>query len=124
MPRVVELLGAPADVRQARDPAEQARWLLRVSGAELISITRGERGSLLCSRDGSDEHKGLAIQVQDTVGAGDAFTAALVYHHLRRASLETMNEAANRMGAWVASNAGATPEPEVAILERVRSPLD
>ena len=78
-------------------------------------------GSLLFSRDGAHEHGGLSVQVADTVGAGDAFTAALVHHYLRRASLETMNQAANLMGAWVASNEGATPEPDRTILEKVRN---
>jgi hypothetical protein len=32
-----------------------------------------------------------------------------------------MNEAANRMGAWVASCAGAMPDPDSAILEKVRN---
>ncbi len=124
MPRVLVLLGAPANIRQADDAREQADWLLRTSGSDLICITRGEHGSLLFSRDGWDEHAGLSIKVRDTVGAGDAFTAALVHHYLRRASLETMNEAANRMGAWVASNVGATPEPDPVILEKFRNPAN
>jgi fructokinase len=57
----------------------------------------------------------------DTVGSGDAFTAALVYHYLRRDSLATMNEAANRMGSWVASQTGATPAPDEARLELIRA---
>jgi fructokinase len=43
------------------------------------------------------------------VGAGDAFTAALVTHRLAGASLAVQSEAANRWGAWVASQAGAMP---------------
>jgi fructokinase len=122
LPRVLDLLDAPGNIRQAANACEPADWLLRKSGADLICITRGDKGSLLFSRDGLHEHKGLSIQVADTVGAGDAFTAALVHHYLRRTSLETMNEAANRMGAWVASNVGATPEPDSVILEQVRNP--
>ncbi len=121
LPRVLELLDAPSGVRLAADARMAAAWLLTKSGAELICITRGAGGSLLHSREGSHEHTGLAVQVADTVGAGDAFTAALVHHYLRRASLATMNEAANRMGSWVASNVGATPEPDPLILEKVRN---
>jgi fructokinase len=121
LPCVLELLDAPSNVRLAVDARIPAEWLLIKSGAELICITRGASGSLLFARDGSNEHQGLPIQVADTVGAGDAFTAALVHHFLRRASLETMNEAANRMGSWVASQVGATPEPDSAILEKVRN---
>lgn len=121
LPRVLELLDAPFGVRLAEDACLPAKWLLKESGAELICITRGAGGSLLHSREGAHEHAGLPVQVADTVGAGDAFTAALVHHFLRRASLATMNEAANRMGSWVASNVGATPEPDPLILEKVRN---
>jgi fructokinase len=47
--------------------------------------------------------------VADTIGAGDAFTAALTHYMLRGANLATLNEAGNRWGGWVASQAGAMP---------------
>ncbi|HKW65928.1 MAG TPA: PfkB family carbohydrate kinase, partial [Terriglobales bacterium] len=56
-------------------------------------------------------HLGFRVVVVDTVGAGDAFTATLVHHCLRGSTLNEMNEAANRVGAWVATQAGATPVP-------------
>jgi hypothetical protein len=34
--------------------------------------------------------------------------------------LEAMNDAANRMGAWVASQSGATPPANPVVLEKVR----
>jgi len=58
----------------------------------------------------------------DTVGAGDAFTAALVYHFLRGASLPAINIAANRMGTWVASQFGAMPPANSTQLDQIRSP--
>jgi fructokinase len=45
----------------------------------------------------------------DTVGSGDAFTAALLHEYLQGSSLRTMNEMANRVGAWVASRPGGMP---------------
>jgi fructokinase len=47
--------------------------------------------------------------VVDTIGAGDAFTAALTSYYLRGAPLPVLNEAGNRWGSWVASQAGAMP---------------
>ena len=58
------------------------------------------------------------MKVADTVGAGDAFTAALVHGYLRGTSLAQVNESANRVGAWVASQDGATPAPEAGGLEQ------
>ncbi len=77
---------------------------------ELVAITRGARGSLLVSAAESIEHAGFQVEVADTIGAGDAFAAVLSHGWLRRAPLTKISEAANRMGAWVATQIGATPE--------------
>ncbi|HZQ18989.1 MAG TPA: carbohydrate kinase [Terriglobales bacterium] len=84
----------------------------------LVCITRGEHGALLCSQDGVDEHSGFRVRVKDTIGAGDAFTAALVHGLLEKRPLPKINELANRLGAWVASNLGATPQFPAAGLSR------
>jgi len=86
---------------------------------KLICLTRGPRGSILVTPEADHQHPGYPIKIVDTVGAGDAFTAALVHHYLRGASLEKMNDAANYMGSWVASQSGATPAPDEAIIKKV-----
>jgi fructokinase len=85
---------------------------------KLICVTRGDGGSLLLSSDESSEHPGFKVKVADTVGAGDAFTAALVHGYLRGASLPEINDTANRVGAWVASQAGGTPSPRAGDLNQ------
>ncbi|HYJ47966.1 MAG TPA: carbohydrate kinase [Pyrinomonadaceae bacterium] len=77
---------------------------------KLVAVTRGERGSLLVSGEEIVNHPGLRVMVRDTIGAGDAFTATLAHYYMRGAPLEVMSEAANRMGAWITTQAGATPE--------------
>lgn len=118
LPVVVQTLGSTF-----HDEESAARWLLDTFHAKLICITRGGKGSLLLSRNAQHEHPGIPVRVVDTVGSGDAFTAALVYHLYRRASLAVMNEAANRMGSWVAGQTGATPAGDEAVLNLVRSPV-
>jgi fructokinase len=110
------LLGAPAS-----DEVSFARWLRRISELKLVYVTRGANGSLLVSEDELHEHPGFRIVLADTVGAGDAFTAGLIHHFLRGAPLAVMSEVANRLGAWVASQRGATPAFEEAQLKRVRA---
>lgn len=106
LPLVLGACGLPASGEETAD----AELLIEQFGMELICVTRGRRGSLLMKKDGSySEHPGFRVQVADTVGAGDAFTAALAHHYRLGHSLETINVAANRMGAWVASQKGATP---------------
>jgi fructokinase len=116
LPAVVKLLGFPF-----HDEEAAAQWIRHSYDVKLVCVTRGVRGSLLVGEYAADEHGGCAVRVADTVGCGDAFTAALVYHYLRRASLSTMNEAANRMGSWVASQKGATPVRDNLELEKIRS---
>ncbi|HUH61392.1 MAG TPA: PfkB family carbohydrate kinase [Terracidiphilus sp.] len=86
------------------------RLLSEFPELRLVAVTRGGHGSLLVSRQESREHPGFPIVVADTIGAGDAFTAAMTHYLLRGASLATVNEAGNRWGAWVASQSGAMPE--------------
>jgi fructokinase len=120
---VALLLGYKTDSKDA-----PAKWLLKNCHLKLVCVTEGPHGSFLMAADGLHKHPGFPTEVVDTVGAGDAFTAALVHHYLRGASLDEMNDAANRMGSWVASQAGATPKPNVTFLKTVRhrnaQPLD
>ena len=117
LPRVTRMLGLSYD--EEKSSAERLR---RAYNLKLVCVTRGEKGSLVVAEGAAHEHPGFRVSVADTVGAGDAFTAALVHHFLRGSSLPVMNEAANRMGAWVASHAGGTPPVDSALLDRVRAP--
>jgi fructokinase len=86
-----------------------ARTLMDRFELKLVCITRGEQGSLLCDGRDTAEHPGFRVNVRDTIGSGDAFTAALIDGYLQGRSLLEINEAANRLGAWVASHSGAMP---------------
>jgi fructokinase len=95
-----------------RGEEASARRLLSSHPVKLVCVTRGNNGSLLVSAEERSEHPGFKVKVADTVGAGDAFTAALVHGYLRSTPLAQINETANRVGAWVASQSGATPAPK------------
>ncbi|MFZ0736840.1 MAG: carbohydrate kinase [Candidatus Acidiferrales bacterium] len=114
LPRVMDLL------RLHRKKEEDLlRSLRETLGFKLVCLTRGAKGSVLVSADASHSHPGYPVKVADTVGAGDAFTAGLVHHYLRGESLAAMNDAANRMGSWVASQVGGTPKPDAAQLRKI-----
>ena len=119
-PRFLDLIECPLKNPERRDlPA--SRWLCREFGVQLVCITRGADGSLLVTPTAEDEHPGFRVKIADTVGAGDAFTAAMAHHALRGSSLRAINVAANRMGAWVASEEGAMPLPDPEVLAEVRA---
>ena len=112
LPKIMSLSRLPH-----RDEMSSAHRLIEEYKLELVSVTRGGRGSLLVSNKSSSEHPGFKVHVADTVGSGDAFTAGLVHEYLHGASLDLMNEVANLVGAWVASEVGAMPTPKRGALE-------
>ncbi len=75
----------------------------------LVCVTRGSRGCLLHGSGSRVREAGIEVEVADPVGAGDAFTAALVHRLLRERPLAEVARFANRVGAYVASQPGATP---------------
>lgn len=87
------------------------------TGVEKICITKGRDGAVFWTPEFVAEGRSEAVEVRDTIGAGDAFMAMLVQQALE-GSLETKNGAgraldkACRLGAFVASRSGATPAYE------------
>jgi fructokinase len=111
VPVVLGLLGLPEFDEQEPGAlrAGAERLLMEFPTLRMVAVTRGGNGSLLVTRDACDEHPGVSVRVADTIGAGDAFTAAMTHSLLRGADLAALNEAGNRWGGWVASQAGAMP---------------
>jgi fructokinase len=100
-----------------KDELSSAKKLIEKYALKVVCVTRGGRGSLLVRGKDVSEHPGFKVRVADTVGSGDAFTAGLVHEYLHGASLGLMNEVANLVGAWVASEVGAMPAPKRGALE-------
>ncbi|HKQ05553.1 MAG TPA: carbohydrate kinase [Blastocatellia bacterium] len=114
LPIVAAMFDLAGDTDEAR-----ARALLRAYSLEMVCVTRGAHGSLLVNAAEAVSHAGIPVTTADAIGAGDAFTAALAHHYLRGARLAEIGRAANLLGAWVASQVGATPTVEAAILRQV-----
>lgn len=108
LPAVLQATGLPVTADEPTD----AKVLLEHFGLRLVCVTRGNKGSLLVSKDSISEHPGFRIKVADTVGSGDAFSAAMAYKLWSGFSLEEVSEFANRIAAWVASQPGAMPSAE------------
>ncbi len=112
LPKIMRLYEFPH-----KDERNSAHRLMKEFDLEIVCVTRGGNGSLLVRGDEANEHRGFKVRVADTVGSGDAFTAGLVHEYLHGASLNLMNEVANLVGAWVASEVGAMPTPKRGALE-------
>ena len=111
VPLVLGLLGLTAEEGTAEDELrlDAERLLGEFPSLGMVAVTRGVNGSMLVTRDEWHAHPGIRVKVADTIGSGDAFTAALTHYMLRGAGLATLNDAGNRWGAWVASQVGAMP---------------
>jgi fructokinase len=89
---------------------QHADWFINRYGLNMLILTCGSLGSRIFA-DGK-EHccESRKVEVVDTVGAGDAFTAVVVVGLLSGLTMETINERANEIAAFVCTQSGATPK--------------
>lgn len=100
---VAELFGLGGDDTAA------CRALIERYGLKLVILTRGADGSEVITADEAIPQAVGEVEVVDTVGAGDSFTAAFVVAYLRGDSLADAQRLANETAAYVCSCKGAMP---------------
>ena len=109
-----ESLDASVDASEGNSIAD---FCLRWSGrfhCKTMCVTFGERGCAIL-KDGKYTHTpGYQVAVADTVGAGDAFSAAFVHGLSLGWDSEHIARCANAVGAVVASRSGAIPDWTIA----------
>ncbi|HEX8296020.1 MAG TPA: carbohydrate kinase [Chthoniobacteraceae bacterium] len=89
--------------------AEACATVARASAVPRICVTRGSHGAAFWQAGRLVSTAAPEVQVSDTVGAGDAFMAALVAGLTQQKEPLEALERACRVGAFVASQSGATP---------------
>jgi fructokinase len=93
------------------DSLEQfCRNCLRTFQLSAVCITLGPKGCALLMDNEYLEALGFSVKVADTIGAGDAFSAALIHGINAGWTAARTAEFANRIGALVASRPGGTPK--------------
>lgn len=98
------------DLSTEHSSSEQARNLRSLFDLEMVVVTRGADGAMLVTRNEILEQPGVPAIVKDTVGAGDAFTAAFVMGLLRSDTNAQNLLQACKIAAKACSHAGAVPE--------------
>ncbi|HUT23588.1 MAG TPA: carbohydrate kinase [Sumerlaeia bacterium] len=95
------------------DPACLLEQFMERFSLDAVALTKGAEGCVLATPTDRASHPGFRPPaIVDTVGAGDAFTAALVMGLLANAPLEGICENANRLASHVCSRKGAmAPHP-------------
>jgi fructokinase len=90
-------------------PAAQLNELAERFDLCLAALTRGGDGSLLLAGGRISDHPGIPVEVVDSIGAGDAFTAAMALGWLAGWDLDVINQRANEVASYVCGRPGATP---------------
>ncbi|MGH7975458.1 MAG: carbohydrate kinase family protein [Limisphaerales bacterium] len=103
LPILADLFSLTGSTRQ------QIEKLAQKFSLQLVALTRGPAGSLLFQAGQWSDCPSIPIKIVDTVGAGDAFTAALVLGLLKKLNLEEINTLADEVARHVCSCEGATP---------------
>jgi fructokinase len=118
----IETLTAHADVVKMNE--DEAQLLIGGSSSNLrdqinefqskyhpqtICVTRGEHGAIVWHDYEFYESPGCAVQVGDTVGAGDSFLATFVAGLIKNEPMQQLIDNACAVGSFVASKRGANP---------------
>tara|TARA_B100000989_G_scaffold258447_1_gene208328 strand:- start:141 stop:1049 length:909 start_codon:yes stop_codon:yes gene_type:complete len=86
---------------------------------DLVALTLGERGSVLISPQEKHVYARRKIEVVDTVGAGDAFSAVILIGYSRGWGLSRLSRVANELGGFICTRPGATPNIPERFLEQM-----
>ena len=87
------------------------RGLLRFGELDMVVVTRGANGAVLVADEERVETHGVHIPVVDTVGAGDAFTAAFLIGELTGEPRDDCIRKACAVAAAACTHSGAVPAP-------------
>lgn len=91
------------------DDVAACRALMARYGLRLVILTKGADGSEVITADEVIPQGTGDVEVVDTVGAGDSFTAAFVVAYLRGDSLADAQRLASETASYVCSRKGAMP---------------
>jgi len=101
---IAEIYGLPG-----KRPEERAEALLARCNAEYVVVTQGEAGAFAVCADGTAARvrPGASVNVVDTVGAGDAFSATLLVGLIWRWPLQDTLERAQELAGFICGVRGA-----------------
>lgn len=76
---------------------------------QYLALTKGDKGSYLFHNEEVSFVETPKVVVQDTIGAGDSFTSAMVMGILNKKPLNEIHRKAVEISAFVCTQKGATP---------------
>lgn len=101
----------------AGNAKEQMQAVKNRFNLRLLIVTRGDKGAAALTDAGYQEHIGYKVEVEDTIGSGDAFLATFLKDYLQHEPVEKALANACLVGAYVATQKGATPHIDLSQFE-------
>jgi fructokinase len=92
----------------------------RYPAISIICITRGPKGAAVYHEGVYEEVKTTPVEIADTVGAGDAFSAGFLYTYVSGYEVSKAASVASILGTYVASKPGSVPEYSEDLMEKLR----
>jgi fructokinase len=87
-----------------------AKFLKDTFNLKGIIVTRGGNGAFFVDENNEmSEHQGFKVTVKDTIGSGDSFLASFITKWVNGSTAHKALEYACAVGAFVATQKGATP---------------
>lgn len=99
-------------------PIEQCKELLELFGLRYVVYTCGSKESVVVGAEKISRIDTPKVEVVDTVGAGDSFTAAFVSGLVNGRTIVDSHRHAVELAAYVCSQRGATPQIPEFLRER------
>ena len=110
-PMLLSVTTDPADLIAAdkEKAVRVCRALIELYELKMLILTCGTNGSYVITKDKCSFIPTPKVEVADTVGAGDSFTATFIAKILGGATIEQAHEMAVKVSAYVCTQSGAMP---------------
>ena len=106
---LVEVCSA-CNISKTDQPEGNLRGLLEFGNLDMVILTCGKAGAVLVTPDDTVTQNGISTNVIDTVGAGDAFTAAFLVGELRGDPRGQNLRKSCEVAAATCAHSGAVPK--------------
>ncbi len=105
---------------QHQETADRIKLIQDQFHIPTIIITMGGDGAMVNHQGTTYTHPGFKVQVEDTIGSGDAFLAGFLSRLLQKRSIEEALGFASAMGAFIATQSGACPAYDLQNVEELQ----
>ena len=89
---------------------ERVQIIRKQYGIQHIVVTLGSKGAYMWMNNQSWWHEGYVVEVEDTIGSGDAFLAGMISQMIAQETPDNILDYACKLGAFIATQKGACPE--------------